>query len=62
MPKIKLLQTSFNQGVLSPEMYGRTDLAQYYSGASKINNGIVMPQGGVAKRYGFKHLILSSIV
>lgn len=56
MPKIKLLQTSFNQGVLSPEMHGRTDLSQYYSGASVLDNGIVMPQGGVAKRYGFKHL------
>ncbi len=53
----KILQTSFNQGVLSPEMSGRTDLNVYYSAASVINNGMVMPQGGVSKRNGFKHLI-----
>ena len=57
MAKIRTLQTSFNQGLLSPEMHGRTDLQQYYSGASVMDNVIVQPQGGFSKRPGFKKLL-----
>ncbi len=54
MPVAKPIQTSFNMGVLSPEMMARTDIEQYYRGAKTIKNGIVLPQGGVTKRLGFK--------
>ncbi len=57
MAKVSTLQTSFNQGLLSPEMHGRTDLQQYYSGASVMDNVIVQPQGGFSKRPGFKKLV-----
>ncbi|AUR90133.1 head-closure protein [Vibrio phage 1.138.O._10N.261.48.A1] len=56
MPVTKPIQSSFNMGVLSPEMMARTDIEQYYRGAKTIKNGVVLPQGGVTKRHGFKYL------
>lgn len=56
MSVAKPIQTSFNMGVLSPEMMARTDIEQYYRGAKTIKNGVVLPQGGVTKRQGFKLL------
>lgn len=56
MPVTKPIQTSFNMGVLSPEMMARTDIEQYYRGAKTIKNGVVLPQGGVTKRNGFQYL------
>ncbi|AUR98593.1 head-closure protein [Vibrio phage 1.254.O._10N.286.45.C8] len=56
MPVTKPIQTSFNMGVLSPEMMARTDIEQYYRGAKTIKNGVVLPQGGITKRNGFKYL------
>lgn len=56
MPVAKPIQSSFNMGVLSPEMMARTDIEQYYRGAKTIKNGVVLPQGGVTKRHGFKFL------
>lgn len=56
MPVANPLQSSFNMGVLSPEMMARTDIEQYYRGAKTILNGITLPQGGVTKRNGLKYL------
>ncbi|CAH9011536.1 head-closure protein [Vibrio phage 434O48-1] len=56
MPVTKPIQTSFNMGVLSPEMMARTDIEQYYRGAKTIKNGVVLPQGGITKRNGFQYL------
>ncbi len=57
MPKARTIQTSFNSGILSPEVSARIDLDKYYRGAAVIDNAIVMPQGGVSKRPGFKKLV-----
>ena len=57
MPKAKLMQSTFNSGILSPQVSQRIDLDKYYRGAQDIRNGIVMPQGGVSKRNGFEKLI-----
>ena len=47
-------QTSFTAGELSPSVYGRVDLARYYSGLKTCRNFIVRPHGGVANRPGFR--------
>lgn len=52
----KLLQQRFTQGEFSPEMIGRSDIDQYYSGAETLNNVIVIPQGGVKRRGGTRHI------
>src|SRR3990167_11084986 len=53
----KLLQQRFTQGEFSPEMLGRSDIDQYYSGAETLNNVIVIPQGGVKRRGGGKFIV-----
>lgn len=51
-----MLFTDFSSGELSKTLYGRTDLAQYYHGASYLKNFSVIPTGGIKKRAGFKFL------
>lgn len=48
----KQTQRSFAGGWLDRELMGRTDLAKYYTGASKLENFLVRRQGNVAKRRG----------
>lgn len=56
MAKVKNTKASFSMGVFSPNMAARVDLEQYYRAAKTIKNGVVLPQGGVTKRNGFKLL------
>ena len=51
---IKILQNNFTTGAISPQVQARVDLAKYEGACKKIKNAIVMPQGGVTKRYGTK--------
>lgn len=48
----RLIKNVYNAGELSPRIDGRTDLAKYYNGCSKLINGIVLPYGGITKRPG----------
>lgn len=48
----KQTQRSFAGGWLDRELMGRTDLAKYYTGASKLENFLVRRQGNLAKRRG----------
>ena len=50
--KIFDLKTSFTAGELSPLLHARVDLAQYANGAARLNNFIILPQGGLSKRPG----------
>ncbi len=50
----RILQTKFNQGELSPEMLGRSDVEQYYGGAETLQNVVIIPQGGVKRRDGLE--------
>jgi len=52
MPKSQYKQSSFASGELSPLLLGRTDLDQYYKGAQKAENVVIVPQGGVKRRPG----------
>lgn len=47
-----VVQNRFNGGELSPLMNPRTDFDKYYSGCHTLENLLVLPQGGVAKRPG----------
>lgn len=56
MAKTKTITSAFNAGELSPKLYGRVDLEQYYNGCKSLKNAIVYPQGGASKRYGLESL------
>jgi len=48
----KQIKNSYNAGELSEYMAGRTDVAKYYNGASKMINATVLPHGGAVRRTG----------
>lgn len=50
------IQPSFVSGELSPRLLGRIDLDKYASGCSDITNMVVMPQGGLQNRPGFRFI------
>ena len=52
MPNTRTFNRSFAGGELSPEMFGRIDDVKYQTGAAKISNMIVTPQGPVHNRPG----------
>lgn len=49
-------QTQFTSGEVSPKLYGRTDLRQYFQGCRTLTNWQVMPHGGVTKRAGTRYV------
>ena len=52
----KQIKNSYNAGELSQYMDGRTDLAKYYNGCSKLINALVLPHGGFTKRPGTEYI------
>lgn len=52
----KLIQPSFAGGELSPDCYGRVDLARYGTSLRTAKNFIVRPYGGVSNRPGFQFI------
>jgi hypothetical protein len=54
---MKPLQASFTAGELSPLLHARVDLARYMTGAAKLENFLVLPQGGIARRPGFSEVL-----
>ena len=52
MPKQLLAVPSFTAGELSSRMQGRTDFQKYFSGATRLENFVVMPHGPVTRRPG----------
>ncbi len=49
-------QTQFTTGEVSPKLYGRTDLKQYFQGCRTLTNWQVMPHGGVTRRAGTRFI------
>lgn len=45
-------QTSFTRGELSPFMYARADVAEYYNGMKTAQNVLTYPTGAAGKRFG----------
>lgn len=54
MARVTNIVTNFTAGELSPKLDIRVDTQKYRNGAREIQNGIVMPHGGVRKRPGTK--------
>lgn len=48
-----VIQTSFNAGELSPNLYAHVDLAKYHSGVALARNFFVDYRGGLSTRPGF---------
>ena len=56
MPRTTLALTSFISGELSAKMDGRTDFDKYSSGAKKMENFLVHPQGASTRRVGSQYI------
>ncbi|NNG04032.1 MAG: hypothetical protein HKM95_08015 [Inquilinus sp.] len=52
MPYASQLQTNFTAGEISPRLFGRVDIEKYGAGAASIENMVVLPHGGLARRPG----------
>lgn len=56
MPRATPFVTSFAAGEISPRLQGRTDLVRYQSGAQKVRNLLVLPQGPLLRRRGTRYI------
>lgn len=61
MSKVYIQKNNFTSGVLSPELFGRSDIGQYQNGLKKLHNFIPLPQGGIRKRFGTQYLTTMTI-
>lgn len=52
MSDIRKTQNNFTSGILSPSVWGRSDIQKYASGCKQIVNCIVKAHGGVSNRPG----------
>lgn len=50
----KIAQTSFSGGIMSPDMYGRSDDPKFLTGLRQCENFICLPTGPVENRAGFE--------
>lgn len=53
---VRVLQNSFAGGEISPAMLGRVDDNSYGTGAFKLDNFLVLPQGTIRKRHGLQYV------
>src|ERR1035437_4432283 len=53
---LSTIQNSFAAGEMSPNLFGRTNLKKYHSGASTMRNFWVNYRGGAASRAGFAYV------
>lgn len=56
MRSIEPVQTAFTSGEVDATLFGRVDVARYYAGAALLRNVLVIPQGGVRRRPGMRHI------
>ena len=56
MRTLRTVQTSFASGELDPRLDARIEVTRYYSGAARLRNVQVLPQGGVRRRPGWRHV------
>jgi hypothetical protein len=52
MPDIRAEQSNFSYGQIDPRLQARTDYEGYYKGAKNLTNCIIIPQGGIQRRFG----------
>lgn len=56
MARAAVLKASFNGGVISPRLFGRSDIAKYETAAETIENFIPRPEGGLIRRPGSRYV------
>lgn len=56
MRTLRTIQTSFTAGELDPRLDARIEVSRYYSGAASLRNLVVLPQGGIQRRPGLRHV------
>lgn len=56
MRTLRTVQTSFTAGEIDPRLDARIEVARYYSAAAALTNVLVLPQGGVRRRPGLRHV------
>jgi hypothetical protein len=56
MRTLRTIQTSFTSGELDPRLDARIEVSRYYSGAARARNVLVLPQGGIQRRPGLRHI------
>lgn len=49
-------QTNFSSGELTPDLWGRSDVAAYHNGASTLENVFISPTGGIKRRSGTAYI------
>lgn len=54
-------QTSFKAGRLSPKLVNRIDTEQYKNGASILHAMKVLPEGGVERTKGYRHININGL-
>lgn len=54
---LRTLTRSFAAGEITPELFGRIDLAKYQTGLSKCHNFIVLPHGPIINRAGTQYVL-----
>ena len=52
----RVLQKGFGAGEITSSLFSRSDLEQYKMGATKIKNFVVLPQGAMRTRAGFRYV------
>lgn len=52
----RVLQKGFGAGEITSSLFSRSDLEQYKMGATKIQNFVVLPQGAMRSRAGFRYV------
>lgn len=56
MAQVKVAQTNWTSGEISPLMLGRFDTTRYQNGADRLLNFIVRQQGGLVRRSGTRYV------
>jgi len=56
LPKAAPITATFASGEVSPVMYGRTDLQQYYNGLELAENCLIRPYGLIMNRPGLEYI------
>ncbi len=49
---VNYTQTTFTKGQLSPKLQAKVDNQDYYKGVKTLTNGVLIPEGGIKRRFG----------
>jgi len=56
MAKAHAMYATFTTGEITERLEGRVDLAKYKDSLKTLENGIVMPHGGIKRRGGLQYV------